>query len=121
MPSATVASTTEREPELLGKLVVVIGGSAGMGFETARRARAEGADVIVTGRNPDRLQTAATALGALSTATFDANDPAALEAFFAQLEGPIDHVMVTAGGPTTLRWPRWTSTRRAARSRSIRC
>jgi NAD(P)-dependent dehydrogenase (short-subunit alcohol dehydrogenase family) len=99
MTSATVASTTEREPELLGNIVVVIGGSAGMGFETARRARAEGADVIVTGRNPDRLQTAATALGALSTATFDANDLAALEAFFAQLEGPIDHVMVTAGGP----------------------
>jgi NAD(P)-dependent dehydrogenase (short-subunit alcohol dehydrogenase family) len=31
---------------------VVIGGSAGIGLETARRARAEGADVILTGRNP---------------------------------------------------------------------
>ena len=38
-----------REPELLGQTVVVLGGSAGIGLETARRARAEGADVIVTG------------------------------------------------------------------------
>jgi NAD(P)-dependent dehydrogenase (short-subunit alcohol dehydrogenase family) len=38
-------------------------------------------------------------VGALSTATFDANDPSALEAFFEGLSGPIDHVLVTAGGP----------------------
>ena len=43
----------------LGQTVVVIGGSAGIGLETARRARAEGADVILTGRNPDRLREAA--------------------------------------------------------------
>ncbi|MGH3302018.1 MAG: hypothetical protein ACRDOK_10120 [Streptosporangiaceae bacterium] len=42
---------TEREPEMAGQTVVVIGGSAGMGPETARRARAEGADVILTGRD----------------------------------------------------------------------
>ena len=42
----------------------MIGGSAGIGFETARRARAEGADVILTGRNPDRLKHAALELGA---------------------------------------------------------
>jgi NAD(P)-dependent dehydrogenase (short-subunit alcohol dehydrogenase family) len=99
MTTETAAPTIERVPELREQTVVVIGGSAGIGLETARRARAEGADVILTGRNPDRLKDAATALGALSTATFDANDSAALEAFFAHLEGPIDHVMVTAGGP----------------------
>jgi NADP-dependent 3-hydroxy acid dehydrogenase YdfG len=36
-------SPTQRESELLGQTMVVIGGSAGIGFETARRARAEGA------------------------------------------------------------------------------
>ena len=46
------------EPELAGQTVVVIGGSAGIGLETARRARAEGADVILTGRNPERLEPA---------------------------------------------------------------
>jgi NAD(P)-dependent dehydrogenase (short-subunit alcohol dehydrogenase family) len=88
-----------REPELSGQTVIVIGGSAGIGLETARRARDEGADVILTGRNPDRLREAAEALGALSTATFDAADSGELEDFFAGVEGPIDHVMVTAGGP----------------------
>ena len=42
---------------------------------------------------------ASSSLGALSTASFDANDLAALGAFFEHLEAPIDHVMVTAGGP----------------------
>jgi NADP-dependent 3-hydroxy acid dehydrogenase YdfG len=41
----------------------VIGGSAGIGLEVARRARAEGADVILTGRDPERLQHAASELG----------------------------------------------------------
>ena len=77
----------------------MIGGSAGIGLETARRARAEGADVILTGRNRDRLASAATEVDALSTATFDANDLTALEGFFEGLETPIDHVMVTAGRP----------------------
>jgi NAD(P)-dependent dehydrogenase (short-subunit alcohol dehydrogenase family) len=87
------------EPELLGQTVVVIGGSAGIGLETARRARAEGADVVLTGRNPDRLEQAARDVGAQRTAAFDANDSAAVASFFAELAGPIDHVMVTAGGP----------------------
>ena len=97
--TAGSTATLAREPSLAGQTVVVIGGSAGIGLETARLARAEGADVILTGRNPDRLESAATELDAQSTATFDANDLAALEGFFAGLEAPIDHVMVTAGRP----------------------
>jgi NAD(P)-dependent dehydrogenase (short-subunit alcohol dehydrogenase family) len=88
-----------REPELLGQTVVVIGGSAGIRLETARRVRAEGADVILTGRNPDRLQQAARELDALSAAAFDATGFARLERFFADLPKPIDHMMVTAGAP----------------------
>jgi NAD(P)-dependent dehydrogenase (short-subunit alcohol dehydrogenase family) len=75
----------------------VIGGSSGIGLETARRARSEGANVILTGRDPSRLQKAATELDALSTAAFDATDEAKLEEFFRHLPDPIDHVMVTAG------------------------
>src|SRR4030095_2257935 len=44
------------KPELAGQTVVVIGGSSGIGLETARRARAEGADVILTARDPERLR-----------------------------------------------------------------
>src|SRR4051794_40086046 len=86
-------------PDLRGQTVVVIGGSAGMGFETARRARAEGADVVITGRNPERLEQAATALDARSTAAFDATDLTLLEQFFGDLPGPVDHIMVTGPGP----------------------
>src|SRR5215467_4625007 len=99
MTTATTAVSTRREPELLGQTVVVIGGSAGIGLETARRARAEGAGVILTGRNPERLKQAALELDAQRTATFDANDPASLRSFFQDLPTPIDHVMVTAGAP----------------------
>ena len=99
MSTETNAFPTHREAELLGQTVVVIGGSAGIGFETARRARAEGAKLIITGRNSERLRYAASELGALSTAAFDATESAPLERFFRELPATIDHVMVTAGRP----------------------
>jgi len=100
MTSSSTPGVTQRQPELDGQVVVVIGGSAGIGLETARRARAEGAEVVLTGRNPDRLDQAEVEVGAHRTAAFDANDTAALATFFAGLPAPIDHVMVTAGGPS---------------------
>ena len=84
--------------ELAGQTVVLIGGSAGIGLETARRARSEGADVVLVGRDADRLKRAAAEVDAQRTAALDATDPAALEGFFAGLER-VDHVLVTAGGP----------------------
>jgi NAD(P)-dependent dehydrogenase (short-subunit alcohol dehydrogenase family) len=99
MSTATSVAPVQRAPELLEQTVVVIGGSSGIGLETARRARAEGADVIIAGRDPARLEKAARELDALSTAAFDANDPVALERFLGALPKPIDHVMVTAGAP----------------------
>jgi len=97
--NAATVGTTRRQPELAGQTVVVIGGSAGIGLETARRARADGADVVLTARNSERLQRAAAELDARSSAVFDATDPAALERFFSDLPEPVDHVMVTAGRP----------------------
>ncbi len=98
MSTATTASSTQHEPELLGQTVVVIGGSAGIGLETARRARAEGADVILIARDPDRLQRVGLELGARVTA-FDATDFQRLGKFFDELPRPIDHVLVTGPGP----------------------
>ena len=99
MATAPTGQSARREPELAGQTVVLIGGSAGIGLETARRARAEGADVILTGRDPEQLKRAALDVGARGTAAFDATDSAALERFFNGLPDPINHVMVTAGGP----------------------
>ena len=99
-PSADRDSArTTPDPELLGQTVVVIGGSAGIGLETARRARAEGADVILTGRDRARLEQAATEIGALSVAAFDATDFERLGTFFDELSTAIDHVLVTGPGP----------------------
>jgi NAD(P)-dependent dehydrogenase (short-subunit alcohol dehydrogenase family) len=84
--------------EFAGQTVVVIGGSSGIGLETARRARAEGADVIITARNADRLQSAGLELGA-SIAAFDATDFERLERFFDELPASIDHVLVTGPRP----------------------
>ena len=103
MSPAPTHAIRDREPALFGQTVVVIGGSAGIGFETARRVRAEGANIILTGRTSERLQQASSELGALSTAAFDANDPALLESFFRDLPGPIDHVMLAGPGPRY--WP----------------
>ena len=99
MTSATTPVPGQREPELAGQTVVLIGGSAGIGLETARRARAEGADVVLTGRDPGRLKQAAAEVGARSTAAFDVNDAASVRRFFQDLPAPIDHVLITAGGP----------------------
>ena len=63
MTTPTTKAATQREPELLKQTVVVIGGSAGIGLETARRARAEGADVVLTARHAGRLEQAAAELG----------------------------------------------------------
>jgi NAD(P)-dependent dehydrogenase (short-subunit alcohol dehydrogenase family) len=96
--TAPTVTPAQREGALLGQTVVVIGGSAGIGLETARRAREEGADVIITARNPDRLHRAGLELGA-SIAAFDATDFDRLGRFFDELPAPIDHVLVTGPGP----------------------
>jgi NAD(P)-dependent dehydrogenase (short-subunit alcohol dehydrogenase family) len=96
MTTQTIVPPTQRQPALLGHSVVLMGGGRGMGLETARRGRAEGADVILTGRDPERLRQAALSVDARSTA-------ASLERFFLDLPAPIDHVMVTAGGASYTR------------------
>src|SRR5262245_57644267 len=91
-------TTQSQERELLGQTVVVIGGSAGMGLETARHARAAGANLILTARDPDRLQSAGRELDAKVVA-FDATDFERLEKFFDDLPAPIDHLLLTGPGP----------------------
>jgi NAD(P)-dependent dehydrogenase (short-subunit alcohol dehydrogenase family) len=83
-------ATTQRQPELTGQIVVVIGGSAEIGVETADRARAEGAGILI----------AAAELGALSRAAFDAAAAVRARAVAGDLPEQMDgHVMVTAVGP----------------------
>jgi NAD(P)-dependent dehydrogenase (short-subunit alcohol dehydrogenase family) len=99
MTTSTIAPAVRHEHLLLGQTVVVIGGSLGIGLETARLAREEGANVILTARDEDRLHRAGLEVGATSIAAFDATDFARLRTFFDELPTPIDHVLVTGPGP----------------------
>jgi NAD(P)-dependent dehydrogenase (short-subunit alcohol dehydrogenase family) len=96
MTTSTTDVSAAREPRLLGQTVLVIGGSAGIGLETARLARGEGGEIVLTGRDPERLERAARELSARSSAAFDADDAAAVKRFFDELPAPIDHVLVAA-------------------------
>jgi NAD(P)-dependent dehydrogenase (short-subunit alcohol dehydrogenase family) len=83
---------------LTGQTVVIIGGTSGMGLETARQARAAGAEIILTGRDPGRLEHAGLEVGALRAVPLDLGRPSELESFVDGLSA-IDHVLVTGGGP----------------------
>lgn len=77
--------------------VVILGGSSGIGLATAKAARAEGAQVIITGRSADKLQTARAELGtAVRTVVLDVADEAGTRAFFQELDH-LDHLFITAG------------------------
>jgi NAD(P)-dependent dehydrogenase (short-subunit alcohol dehydrogenase family) len=77
--------------------VVILGGSSGIGLATAKAAGAEGARVVITGRSPERLQTARAMLGDKVTAiALDVVDTDGTRALFNGLER-VDHVFITAG------------------------
>jgi NAD(P)-dependent dehydrogenase (short-subunit alcohol dehydrogenase family) len=97
--SIATPSPLRREPQLAGQTVVVIGGTAGIGLETARLANSEGAKLVLTARNPERLEQVATELTATTTVAFDATDFERLAQFFDELPAPIDHLLLTGPGP----------------------
>jgi NAD(P)-dependent dehydrogenase (short-subunit alcohol dehydrogenase family) len=77
------------------KKIVVAGGTSGIGLATAQRFQQLGANVTVTGRNPERLR-AAEGLG-FKAASVDSRDRKALDAFFAA-HGAVDHLVIAASG-----------------------
>jgi len=69
---------------LKNKTALITGGNSGIGLETARLFVAEGAKVIITGRNRESLDAAAKVLGANAIALVaDATDVDATEAAIA--------------------------------------
>lgn len=99
MDEMTTAEPAPSGGSLADQVVVVIGGSSGIGLETALQARSAGARVILTGRDPERLEQAGRQVSAVFTATLDLSDAAAPQRFFGELETPVDHVLVSGGGP----------------------
>jgi NAD(P)-dependent dehydrogenase (short-subunit alcohol dehydrogenase family) len=82
---------------LEGERVVVVGGSSGIGLETARLALAAGASVTIAGRSEDRLRRAAADLGgAVRSVVADVTDDGSVKALF-DGETRVDHVFLPAG------------------------
>ena len=82
---------------LEGKLVAVIGGSAGIGLAVAKLAMAAGAQVCIGSHDAARLDAALGVLGEGARGQrLDVGDEASLAAFFAAT-GPVDHLVYTAG------------------------
>jgi NAD(P)-dependent dehydrogenase (short-subunit alcohol dehydrogenase family) len=79
------------------KKVVVIGGSSGIGLAIARQARAEGASVVIVGRDPVKVSSAASMLGGNAQGVVgDAHDHSALQEFIAALP-EFDHLVSMIG------------------------
>jgi NAD(P)-dependent dehydrogenase (short-subunit alcohol dehydrogenase family) len=82
----------------VGTVVMVIGGSSGMGHGVAEAALRDGADVVIVGRSIARLEQTRTELGPrdrLRTAVADVSDEGQVRRLFEET-GPLDHVVVTA-------------------------
>ncbi len=81
---------------LLGKRIVLIGGSSGIGLAVAQRAVAEGADIVIGARNADKRARAVKHLGSKAVAYHaDTSDQASLAAFFDEA-GQTDHLFISA-------------------------
>ncbi|MFC8968549.1 SDR family oxidoreductase [Streptomyces sp. NPDC057094] len=82
---------------LRGQRVVVIGGTAGIGFAVAEAAAREGAEVVVASRRRESVEAALKRLPAGAEGeVLDATDEEAVREFFGRV-GAFDHLVYTAG------------------------
>lgn len=82
------------------KVAVVLGGNSGIGLAAAERLAAEGARVVISGRDEETLAQAKEAIGAVLARRCDISDPNALADFYADVAkevGRIDILLVNAG------------------------
>ena len=107
---------------LEGKIVLITGGSKGIGFACAQLFAAEGARVVIVSRSPEHLETAQATLAAdgktvtaYSADLRDAGDAGAMVAAVEADVGPIDILITSAGAakryaPETLTPEAWHDT-----------
>jgi NAD(P)-dependent dehydrogenase (short-subunit alcohol dehydrogenase family) len=85
--------------DLTGKAAVVTGGNSGIGYATAKHFKEAGAKVIITGRDADKVTTAAFDLGVTGIVA-DVINLTAIDQLVAQVKsefGNIDILFVNAG------------------------
>ncbi|UTW61011.1 SDR family oxidoreductase [bacterium SCSIO 12741] len=84
---------------LNGKIAVVTGGNSGIGYASAQELKENGATVIITGRSPEKVATAANDLG-VEGLVADVSDLKAIDQLVEQVQnkhGKIDILFVNAG------------------------
>lgn len=80
---------------LTNQRVVIIGGSSGIGLATARVLAEAGANVVIAGRSPEKVQQAlATLEGAVTGEVVDVTSREEAQTFFRRI-GPFDHLVLT--------------------------
>jgi NAD(P)-dependent dehydrogenase (short-subunit alcohol dehydrogenase family) len=80
---------------LTGEKVLIYGGTSGIGAATAALFARQGADVVVTGRDEERLAKASA--GGLTARRVDASSEEDVAAFFAE-EATYDHLVLALSG-----------------------
>jgi gluconate 5-dehydrogenase len=86
--------------ELTGRRALITGSSQGIGFALAKGLQAAGAEVVLNGRDAEKLAAAAETLGASRTLPFDATDHDAVRVavdHFEKTVGAIDILVNNAG------------------------
>jgi len=79
-PRQAAEFRARRNHETIEQIVLVTGGTSGIGLEAAKLFRAEGATVIIVEQNPARLQSTASQLGdSVTVLRGDVSKPAEVE------------------------------------------
>ena len=101
----TQAHKTTVQAALAGRVVVVVGGSRGIGLAIARAASREGATLVLVARKSRELQRAASELGAAMTISADVTRPAEVRRAFRQVgrRFPSVDVLVNSAGTFTFK------------------
>ena len=82
---------------LEGRMVLILGGTSGMGLATAQALRQAGADLAIVGRDPGKADAARLAVGEGTVCgVLDARDADAVAAFVESLDR-VDHVVSFTG------------------------
>jgi len=77
--------------DLAGKTAVVTGGNSGIGYATAKYFKTAGAKVIITGRDADKVATAAFELGVTGIVA-DALSLTAIDKLVAQIKNKFGNI-----------------------------
>jgi len=84
---------------LTGKKALITGGNSGIGYATAKELKAQGAEVIITGRRKDAVEKAASGLGVIGLVA-DQSQITAIEGLASEVGtifGKIDILFINAG------------------------